>query len=219
MRNPLNALLLLLVVNNAVANTNDDIRLYQREGEAQTALVSKNDIASLNAASTGTVADNQALIEQLFSKARATLPKQNSVKEAAGAILFVSFSMPDSLLFAMADEAARFHIPLVINGLVEGDFKKTIATFSRLNAEANKQKLNFQGVSIDPVWFQQFQINSVPALVVSKATSCVAGTVCSNQSFDVVYGNARIKKSLELIASRGKAAPELAKQILEQGHV
>ncbi len=219
MRKHLFCSLLLLSIGSVYANINDDIRSYQLEGDAQTSLVSKNDIASLNAASTGTVADNQALIEQLFSKARATLPKQNSVKEVAGAILFVSFSMPDSLLFTMADEAARLHIPLVINGLVEGDFKKTIATFSRLNAEANKQKLNFQGVSIDPVWFQQFQINSVPALVVSKATSCETGTICSNHSFDVVYGNARIKKSLELIASHGKAAPEIAKQILEQGHV
>jgi len=34
-----------------------------------------------------------------------------------------------------------------------------------------------------------------------------------------VYGNASIKKGLELIAQKGDAAPQLARTILENGHV
>ena len=99
-------------------------------------------------------------------------------------------------------------------------FKQTVATFSRLSHEAQKQHLNFKGVSIDPVWFTQFNITAVPALVVSsRPASCHAASVCANQPFDVVYGNTQLKKGLEIIVDRGENASLVAKKILEQGHV
>ena len=108
----------------------------------------------------------------------------------------------------------------MINGLVEGDFKKTIETFKRLNADAKKQHLHFKGVSIDPVWFTQFHITSVPALVVTELPkACALAQDCEPQPFDVVYGNASLKNALELIAKKGEAAPRRAQVILENGHV
>lgn len=203
-----------------LANINDDLDAYRAQGKAQVQGVPHATLDALQSQSLQTQYENKTLIDQVMAQATHGLPENKRPQAAEGAMLFVSFSMPEPLLFALADEAAAFNIPLVLNGLVDGDFKKTVNTFARLTKEAKKSHLNFQGLSIDPVWFQQFQIQSVPALVVTtRPGECAAQQVCSQQSFDVVYGNAGIKKGLELIAERGDSAPLMAKKILEQGHV
>ena len=59
----------------------------------------------------------------------------------------------------------------------------------------------------------------MPALVVTTPShACMTGSDCV-QPFDVVYGNASIKKALELIAEKGDAAVQRAQTILEKGHV
>jgi conjugal transfer pilus assembly protein TrbC len=146
------------------------------------------------------------------------LPHKEQVVD--GAVLFVSFSMPEDLLFSLADEASIFGIPVVLNGLVEGDFKKTIEHFNQLKEEAKKQHRTFSGVSIDPVWFEQFKVQKIPALVVShRPSSCEAEVVCAAQKYDIVYGNASIKDGLKLIARKGGVARSLAQTILENRHV
>jgi len=201
------------------ANTNDDIATLNASNAEQLSSVSSATLETLKTHASQNQSEHRTLIDAFMKEALSSTKKKRP-QGADGAILFVSFSMPESLLFELADEAAIFGIPVVIKGLVDNDFKKTIETFSRLNREAQKKRLNFTGVSIDPVWFQQFNITSVPALVVSqRPESCLTETVCNNQPFDVVYGNAHIRKGLELIASRGDAAPLLAQKILERGHV
>lgn len=177
-------------------------------------------LALVNFCSANTNDDNQALIDAFIKETKLGLHHKQGLQAAPDAILLVSFSMPDSLLLGLANEAAQFNIPMVINGLVNNDFKQTVARFSCLSHEAEKQHLNFKGISIDPVWFSQFNIRAVPALVVSyRPASCQAASVCANQPFDVVYGNTPLKKCLELIAERGENASLVAKNILEQGHV
>lgn len=174
--------------------------------------------ANTNAATKTLSTQNQleqaGLINTVIANARQGLALKQKPKGADGAILFVSFSMPEALLYSLAEQAAFYDIPLVINGLVDGDFKKTIETFKRLNAK-NPQ---LSGISIDPVWFTQFQINSVPALVVTDRPKNCLTQDCSLQPFDVVYGNARLKDALELIIKKGDAASLRAKTILEHGH-
>ncbi len=212
--------ILMLSTLSSFANTNDDINAYRDEGLRIAASVSAESIDALKDKSARASIENRAHIDAFMKHARRSLPIKKQAQAVDGAILFVSFSMPEPLLFALADEAASFNIPVVINGLVEGDFKKTIETFTRLNRDAEKQHLHFKGVSIDPLWFQQFDIKAVPALVVSaRPASCEAQTVCAAQTFDVVYGNATIKNGLELVASKGEASTMLARTILEQGHV
>lgn len=200
------------------ANTNDDIMAYQAQGKAVAAQVSPATLSQFKMSSVQSQAQNKPLIDTIMQQARASLPQKQQAQAAPDAVLFVSFSMPDPLLFQLANEAARLDIPVVLNGLVDGDFKKTIEKFASLNKKAKKQHLNFQGVSIDPVWFEQFKISAVPALVVSpRPASCEAQTVCANRSFDVVYGNASLKNSLELIAEKGEHAV-IVQNLLEQGH-
>ncbi len=211
---------LMCSLNASFANTNDALKAYAEEGMRQTATTSSATIETLKVASNQNQSEHKTLIDTLMQNATKGLSVRQKPQGADGAILFVSFSMPDALLFSLSDEAARFHIPVVLNGLVDADFKKTIQTFTRLNQEAKKQHFNFQGVSIDPVWFSQFHIKSVPALVVTeKLKACDSESSCTHQPYDVVYGNAGIKKSLELIAKKGTAARLRAQTILESSHV
>ena len=184
------------------------------------AAITNDGIGRLQVISAQVKNDNRALIDAFMKEAKLGLQNKQGPQAAPDAILFVSFSMPESLLLSLSDQAAQFNIPVVIKGLVNNDFKQTVATFSRLSHEAKKQHLNFKGVSIDPVWFTQFNITAVPALVVSyRPASCDTASICVNQPFDVVYGNAQLKKGLEIIAERGESASLVAKKILEQGHV
>lgn len=204
----------------SVANTNDDIEQLKSRVEQYAKPLSQSEIMSLKSMANANQLKQHTLIERLMNEANKGRAQNKSIQKADGAILFVSFSMPKSLLFSLADEASQFDIPLVLNGLVDNDFKKTIETFSNLNREAKKEHRHFQGVSIDPIWFQQFDIKSVPALVVTKRPdTCAPETLCPNQLFDVVYGNASIKHSLKLIETKGDAAPLVAKKILEKAYV
>lgn len=204
----------------SLANTNDDMATVLSQSIRQTSAIPSSTIEALNIKSSQAQSEHKGLIDDLIKKAGSNLKSKQKPQGADGALLFVSFSMPSPLLFALVDEAALYNIPVVINGLVDGDFKKTIETFKRLSADAKKQHLNFKGVSIDPVWFTQFQIKSVPALVVTERLKSIETEGEDlNQPFDVVYGNARIKNSLELISNKGDAAAARAKTILEQGHV
>lgn len=206
---------LLGLAGSCSANTNDEISALQASSAAQSK-VSRFTIDTITRASSLNQNDNRALIDAFMNEAKLGLQNKQGPQAAPDAILFVSFSMPESLLLGLADQAAQFNIPVVIKGLVNNDFKQTVATFSRLSHEAQKQQLNFKGVSVDPVWFTQFNITAVPALVVSYRPSA---SVRANQPFDVVYGNTQLKKGLEIIAERGENASLVAKKILEQGHV
>lgn len=216
-------LLLVSLMSWAVlcaANPIDGIGWLQGLSTQAESGVSSVTIDNAARASSQTQHDNRALIDSFINEAKLGLQNKQAPQAAPDAILFVSFSMPESLLLTISDQAAQFNIPVVIKGLVNNDFKQTVATFSRLSHEAQKQHLNFKGVSIDPVWFTQFNITVVPALVVSyRPASCLASNICANQPFDVVYGNTQLKKGLELIAERGEDASLVAKKILEQGHV
>lgn len=214
------AVLLTVCTGAGMANTNDTLNNLGEEAVLQKALVSSQTVNGLQADSSQVQARYQTVIDGILKDARGGVVNKNQGQSVNGAVLFVSFSMPEPLLFALADQAASFEIPVVLNGLVDGDFKKTIETFKRLHKKAKKDHLNFKGVSIDPLWFEQFNISSVPALVVSaRPANCEPQSLCVNQAFDVVYGNASLKNSLELIAEKGEAASLLAKAILENGHV
>jgi conjugal transfer pilus assembly protein TrbC len=202
----------------ALANMNDELSSYREQAKQQKLTIPSTVLNALSFNSLHNQLEQKSLTDALISRTAKDLTGKQKIKGIDGAVLFVSFSMPESLLFVLSDEAARFNIPMVINGLVDGDFKKTVATFKHLHQEAVKSHLNFQGLSIDPIWFTQYHISSVPALVVTHG-SCQSEIICPDSSYDVIYGNANLKKSLQLIADKGSAAPGVAQKILERGHV
>jgi type-F conjugative transfer system pilin assembly protein TrbC len=124
------------------------------------------------------------------------------IKPAPRAVIFVSFSMPDLSLKQIINDAARYQIPVVIRGLIDNSFKKTAARVFELVKEKNKG-----GVLLNPLWFKQYAINTVPAFVVKEG-----------DKFDVIYGNVRLEKLLEIIAANGSVS-SVAQKILNEGRI
>lgn len=96
--------------------------------------------------------------------------------------VFVSFSMPDTLIKQYVQEAKNYGAKVVIKGLIDNDFAKTQAYISKL-LEGEQQG----GIQIDPELFKEHDIKTVPAILLKSA-----------QNYDVVYGAVPIKYALEL---------------------
>lgn len=101
---------------------------------------------------------------------------------------FVSFSIPEKQLVVLLQAAERNNLPIYIRGLVNDDMKSTAKAIQYLAA-----KYGIQGINIDPIRFDYYGIQAVPALVKR----------CGSK-FDVVYGNGTITHALELIEQQGE---------------
>ena len=133
--------------------------------------------------------------QQSVNQLSDVLRQQQAQHEAAAektppALYFVSFSIPKEGLQAMLDEAASLKVTATIRGLIDNDFRKTAAQMLELSKQNNKI-----GVQIDPMVFKQFNIQAVPALVVT----------CPGH-YDVISGNIRIRDALRRIAREGDCA-------------
>lgn len=103
--------------------------------------------------------------------------------------VFVSFSMPESLLIQTFREAEKLNIPVYLKGFHKNSMKlttKKIMEYSKVVPDLSLQ--------IDPTLFEQYSINKVPAVVSDNG-----------ESFDVIYGNIKIKDALSRIVTLGES--------------
>lgn len=124
------------------------------------------------------------MIQQIFmnnQNIEKAKTKQNNL------IVFVSFSMPNELLLDYQNQIRVFGGRMVIRGLVDGSFKKTIA---KLKLPDNKSLI----VDINPKLFEQYQVTQVPAIVIND-----------NNSFDKFTGSVSIDYALEQSKEHGDA--------------
>ena len=89
-------------------------------------------------------------------------PRDWSLAEASAPpplLLLVSFSMPDTELRSLAEDAAKLGAPLVLRGLVNDSMEETAKRVAALSKQA--------GVSfaIDPTLFSRFGADRVPTLI------------------------------------------------------
>lgn len=159
----------------------------------------------------------QAFIAGL-AKQRTQLGTQKNVQPAEGAIVFVSFSMPESLLIELSEQAHAYGIPVVVRGLVHNDFKQTLTKLNVLYRYATNNQKSFYGLSIDPLWFEQFDIQAVPALIVTKRPEdCLTQSICPNQPYVLIYGITSIQHALEVIRDKSQPFKGVAEQLLNKG--
>ncbi|HHT0594806.1 TPA: type-F conjugative transfer system pilin assembly protein TrbC [Legionella anisa] len=111
----------------------------------------------------------------------------NTVLFASTVSVFVSFSMPDTLLEETLKESSRVHIPAYLNGLYHDSMKDTALKVMELS-----QRIPNLNLAIDPTLFERFGIQHVPALVVED-----------EQNFDVIYGHLTLQEGLSRIAGHG----------------
>lgn len=155
-------------------------------------------LLSLNVYADVKSAEIQASATQSYGQAQTMLPQvlqslhqENvpmPVKKADGPLLFVSLGMPDALLKQLLMEAHREKVSVVIRGFYHDSFD---ATLKRLFELMPKDKMNkhFDGLLINPLWFKQYHITTVPALVMPYA----------KDEYDVVFGNITLNDALVII--------------------
>jgi len=215
----LTVVMLSSLVSSSFANVNDYIADVSNEAKLQKKSISQGKLEKLKLSVLKDKQKHINFINKILNNTKQSMPSKKGGKAADGAVLFISFSMPTRLILSLSKQAAKFKIPVVLNGLVDGDFKKTMQSIYALQKAAKKEHISFNGVSIDPVWFEQFSIKAVPALVVTqRPAGCEYQKACADQSFDIVYGNTSIEKSLKLIAYKGEDAPLVARRILRGSH-
>jgi conjugal transfer pilus assembly protein TrbC len=102
--------------------------------------------------------------------------------------VFVSFSMPETLLQETLKESTQLNIPAYLNGLYRDSMSETALKVMALSKRIPNLNLN-----IDPTKFERFGIHQVPALVVDDGTA-----------FDVIYGHLTIQEGFARMAGRGE---------------
>lgn len=102
--------------------------------------------------------------------------------------VFVSFSMPETLLRETLKESAQRNIPAYLNGLYRDSMSETALKVMALN-----KRIPNLNLAIDPTLFERFGIQKVPALVVDDG-----------KAFDVIYGHLTIQEGLARMAGRGE---------------
>ena len=123
--------------------------------------------------------------------------------------IFVSHSMPISLLKSYAKEATKYNGVLVFRGLPAGSFHKLSNLVSDISGD------NAEGIAmqIDDEAFKAFNIKIVPTIVLSRSASIFSEQV-KGGAFDKIGGNVTIKYALEVFAKKGDLK-ENARELLK----
>lgn len=123
--------------------------------------------------------------------------------------IFVSHSMPISLLKSYAKEATKYNGVLVFRGLPAGSFHRLAKLVSDISGD------NAEGIAmqIDDEAFKAFNIKIVPTIVLSKEASIFSEQV-KGGAFDFVGGNVTIRYALEVFAKEGDLK-ENARELLK----
>jgi type-F conjugative transfer system pilin assembly protein TrbC len=205
-----NKLMLLTIVilmlfgsfNAFAGNTNDFINQVKlnRDKITKEILKSNNAFLDFRKISAKKVTDYQTTIEDIKNKHQGKLKTGRKIRKTEKAIVFVSFSMPELSLKQIIHDAARYRVPVVIRGLYQNSFRKTVEKMFKFVKENKKG-----GIAINPRWFKEYGIKMVPAVVVAK----------EHGPEDVVYGNIPLKKALLLIVDRGELS-NVAQSILDR---
>ena len=132
---------------------------------------------------------------------------RNITSTKPSVIVFVSLSMPRQSLVAILHDANKIKASVVMRGLVNNSFKDTFREIAGLVKEAGGG-----GVELNPLAFQKFHIESVPAFIAIAANHpCLSQTKCDRQrDYDVISGNIPLAAALKEIEEHGTAASQEA---------
>ncbi len=144
-----------------------------------------------------TTANETDIINQMLSGFDKIKQNSCALEKQDGLHIFISFSMPKTLLKQYDNIAKKIGAKLVLRGFKNNSFKETIHYI---------QEISSQGIAteVNPVLFQKFSINLVPSFVLNDG-----------DKFDKLVGNVSINHALERFNSSGDLAQN-AKIYLER---
>ena len=138
--------------------------------------------------------DLETLARQ-FNGGRPVLPKSGS-----DLMVFVSLSMPEHVLKALARQAKDARAVMVLRGLKGGSWQETWKTLAALN----------QGIGVEwiihPEGFKQFKVAKVPSIVLADGrTASVMEDGCAEAaSYAALTGDVSIEQALGIMKMRGE---------------
>ena len=103
--------------------------------------------------------------------------------------VFISLSMPMPGLIDLGKQVHHYGGVLVLRGLVEGSYKKTALKLQQFIQQTHT------GMIIDPLLFRQYDIKTVPTVVVVSPIA---------PQFDKVHGFIPIRSALEQMQQQGE---------------
>lgn len=144
-----------------------------------------------------------------------TAPEQADERYAgAFGFVFVSFSLPETSLRQLMQEADALGLPVVFRGFVGESVFETRAALERVFADAEAAP----GFMIDPTLFEKFAIEHVPSVVVMpKHVALCISDECFDQllpEHDRVDGNIPIRAALRIVAEGDGVATAEAQRML-----
>lgn len=129
-------------------------------------------------------------------------------------LVFISFSMPKESIKAWIQQAQTIGAPVIIRGLINNSFKETLFVMNQFVGEGG-------GVQVDPQQFERYDIQQVPAVVLSDSVD-LKNSHYSETQFDVVYGDVSLDYALMTLASARNSRSETAQQLastLRENHL
>src|SRR5690606_18208292 len=159
----------------------------------------------------------QTSINQLFKQISPTLDLEelqaayeaNQHKHLNQLMIFVSASMPKAALEEYSIQAKKAGAVLVFRGLINNSFKQTTSFIYSLNSQGTT-------AIIDPLSYHNFNITSVPQIVViTDKHNCKWGRCEQTPKHDKIQGNISLEYALSEISKRGEFTQKEAARFLE----
>jgi len=146
--------------------------------------------------------------EQLeISAGRGSYGDGDNKRQFSGLYIFVSQSMPKSLLKNYLHEANKYGGVLVLKGLPQGSFKELTKFVIDLTGKSGDLQDIAANIQIDDEAYEKFQVVSVPTIVLSF-TSEYHPNQTAIFKFDKIVGNVGVKYSLEEFSKKGELKEE-----------
>ncbi|GAA0206537.1 conjugal transfer pilus assembly protein TrbC [Brevundimonas nasdae] len=135
--------------------------------------------------------------------------------EGGALYIAVSLTMPREALRQLSADAQKAGARLVIRGLVDGSFERTLVVARQVFGQDD-----LSGLAIEPQVFRAYGVDRVPTFIAatSPVQPCQDGVDCvsSVTPHDRIAGNVSLAEALRQIAQRGDAAPDVARAALER---
>lgn len=113
--------------------------------------------------------------------------------------IFISFSLPRKTLLNLLKDARKYGATLVLRGLKDGSFKKTMAELMELYKHEKGR------VILDPTLFKRFNVTSVPTFLLAPRAFDLGG---SKPLEHKQRGSEKINQ--EFLVLRGNVSPRFA---------
>lgn len=144
--------------------------------------------------------NGKCLIDNIVSESSTLTAKQKNIEP--GLLVFISSSMHKENIKQLMNEACDRNITLVLRGLIDNSFKKTMQYIQQFYGEKGEVKAN---IIIDPTLYKEFNVTSVPSFVL----------IGQENKHDKLIGNVTVQYALEILSKEGDLEAE-AKKLLRQ---